>query len=255
VFGWSSGVTPGLLPVARFASIFCTSMAKYRGVLLDADNTLFDYDRAESEALEETLAESAPGVPRTEALDAYRAINSRYWKLFEAGKIDTAGLQSGRWKDLFAALGISGDPVRTASSYVTALSGKSHLLPGAAEAVRALAREASLCLVTNGLSRVQRGRLARSGIEDFFSVVLISEEIGMAKPDPRFFRAAGEALGLAPADLLCVGDNPVADVAGARAAGIEAWWFSPSGASWPGPGEAPRVVKDLAEILPALRGP
>ena len=85
--------------------------------------------------------------------------------------------------------------------------------------------------------------------------MLISEEIGLAKPDPRFFRAAGEALGLAPADLLCVGDNPVADVAGARSAGIEAWWFSPNGASWPGPGEAPRVVKALWEILPSVRGP
>jgi len=230
-------------------------MAKYRGVLLDADNTLFDYDRAESEALEETLAEVAPGAPRARAVDAYRAINSRYWKRFEAGEIDAAGLQSGRWKDLFAALEVPGDPVRAASGYVTALSEKAHLLPGAAQAVRALAREASLCLVTNGLSLVQRGRLGRSGLADFFSAVLISEEIGIAKPDPRFFRAAGDALGLAPDDLLCVGDNPVADVAGARAAGIEAWWFSPSGASWPGPGETPRVVKALWEILPAVRDP
>ncbi len=230
-------------------------MAKYRGVLFDADNTLFDYDRAESEALEETLSAAAPGVPRGQAVDTFRRINSRYWKRFEAGEVDAAGLRSGRWTDLFAALGASGDPARAATSYVTALSGKAHLLPGAAEAVRALAQQAALCLVTNGLSLVQRGRLARSGLADFFSAVLISEEIGMAKPDPRFFRAAGEALGLAPADLLCVGDNPVADVAGARAAGIEAWWFSPNGAPWPGPGEAPHVVRDLAEILAAVHGP
>jgi 2-haloacid dehalogenase len=230
-------------------------MGKYRGVLLDADNTLFDYDRAESEALEQTFAEAAPGMPLAQAADAYRSINARYWKRFEAGEIDASDLRSGRWVDLFAALGIPGDPGRAATGYVTALSEKSHLLPGAAEAVRALAREASLCLVTNGLSLVQRGRLARSGLADFFSAVLISEEIGMAKPDPRFFQAAGAAIGLAPADLLCVGDNPVADVAGARAAGTEAWWFSPSGASWPGPGEAPRVVKALWEILPSVRGP
>jgi len=230
-------------------------MDKYRGVLLDADNTLFDYDRAEAEALDETLAEAAPGAPRAQALQAYRAINSRYWKRFEAGEIDVAGLQYGRWSDLFSSLGVAGDPARAAAGYVTALSGKAHLLPGASEAVRTLARKTRLCLVTNGLSLVQRGRLARSGLAGFFSAVVISEEIGTAKPDPRFFQAAVTALGLAAADLLCVGDNPVADVGGARAAGIEAWWFSPNGAEWPGPGETPRVIKDLTEILPVIRGP
>ncbi|HTO22412.1 MAG TPA: YjjG family noncanonical pyrimidine nucleotidase [Spirochaetia bacterium] len=230
-------------------------MGKYRGVLLDADNTLFDYDRAESEALDETLSEVAPRVPRARAVESYRQINARYWKRFEAGEVDAAGLQSGRWNDLFVTLGLDGDPSRAASGYVAALSRQVHLLPGTAEAVRALSARARLCLVTNGLSMVQRGRLARSGLAGFFSSIVISEEIGSAKPDARFFQAAVRSLGLAPADLLCVGDNPVADVEGARRAGIDAWWFSPNGASWPGPGEQPRVLKELAEILPALHGP
>lgn len=230
-------------------------MKEYRGVLLDADNTLFDYDRAESEALEEILAEAAPAVPRPRAMDAYRSINARYWRQFEAGEVDAAQLQSGRWRDLFSTLGVAGDPARAAAGYVGALSRRGHLLPGAADAVRAISRKARLCLVTNGLSMVQRGRLARSGLAGFFSAVVISEEIGTAKPDPRFFAAAVDSLRLAPAELLCVGDNPVADVGGARTAGIDAWWFSPNGGWWPGPGESPRVVKDLMEILPVLHGP
>jgi 2-haloacid dehalogenase len=230
-------------------------MKEYRGVLLDADNTLFDYDRAESEALEEILAEAAPAVPRAQAMDAYRLINARYWKRFEAGEVDAAGLQYGRWRDLFSTLGVRGEPAGAATGYVTALSRRAHLLPGAADAVRALSSRSLLCLVTNGLSVVQRGRLARSGLAGFFSAVVISEEIGTAKPHPRFFEAAVDSLRLPPAELLCVGDNPVADVGGARAAGIDAWWFSPNGGAWPGPGEPPRVVRDLMEILPALHGP
>jgi len=254
---WSGRADPPQpLPVSKIACIFCfKTMREYRGVLLDADNTLFDYNRAESEALEETLAEAAPGVPRLRAVEAYRAINSRYWTRFEAGEIDAASLKSGRWEDLFSALGIDGSPARAAAAYVTALSGKTHLLPGAGDAVKRLSGKTRLCLVTNGLSVVQRGRLARSGLAGFFSAVVISEEIGVAKPDPRFFHAAAAALGRSAADLLCVGDNPVADVAGARAAGIEAWWFSPDGAAWPGPGAAPHVVKDLVELLPAVRDP
>jgi len=103
---------------------------------------------------------------------------------------------------------------------------------------------------------VQRGRLATSGLSGHFTAVLISEEMGVAKPDPRFFHAAANALGLEPARLLCVGDNPAADVAGARAAGIDACWFSPSGAPWPGPGEPPAyIVRDLGELPSFVGGP
>jgi len=225
-------------------------MKIYRGVLLDADNTLFDYDRAEAEALEETFADAIPDVPRTQAAMAYREINAHYWKLFEQGSITAAGLQSGRWVDLYLRLGQSGDPSAAAATYVARLSTKTHFLPGASELVRELARRVRLCLVTNGLSRVQRGRLGHSGIAGHFAAVLISEELGFAKPDPRFFLAAGSALDLPASQLLCVGDSPAADIAGARGAGIDACWFSPSGAPWPGPGEPPLyTVRELSEVL------
>jgi 2-haloacid dehalogenase len=238
------------LPEAAFACIFRLSMKNYGGVLLDADNTLFDYDRAEAEALDETFAETAPEAPRREAVEAYHAINAGYWKLYEQGRIDSAGLQSGRWVDLFRRMGLNGDPAAAAGTYIGRLSRKSHLLDGAMETVRELARRAPLCLVTNGLSRVQRGRLAASGFSGSFTAILISEELGLAKPDPRFFKAAADALGLSEDRLLCVGDNPAADIAGARGAGIDACWYAPAGSPWPGPGEPPQyIIRDLSQIL------
>jgi 2-haloacid dehalogenase len=231
-------------------------MKSYRGVLLDADNTLFDYDRAEAEALNETLDFTAPGAPRDQAVNAYREINAGYWKLYEQGKIDPAGLQSGRWGDLFGRMGIPGDPGAAAERYISLLSRKSHMFDGVVETVRELARRARLCLVTNGLSRVQRGRLANSGIAGAFTAVLISEEMGIAKPDARFFRAAGEALGLPAAELLCVGDSPAADVAGAQAAGIDACWYAPTGSPWSGPGEPPvHVIHSIVDVLRIVPGP
>ena len=80
-------------------------MKNYRGVLLDADNTLFDYDRAEAEALGRDARLRRAGAPRDPAVEAYREINARYWKLYEQGKVDSAGLQSGRWGDLFGTHG------------------------------------------------------------------------------------------------------------------------------------------------------
>jgi 2-haloacid dehalogenase len=231
-------------------------MKSYRGVLLDADNTLFDYDRAEAEALEETLSDAAPEAPRAEAMAAYHLINAGYWKLYEQGKIDSAGLQSGRWADLFRQMGLRGDPAAAADIYIGRLSQKAHVLDGAVDTVRELARRARLALVTNGLSRVQRGRLAHSGIAGSFAAILISEEMGLSKPDARFFQAASESLEIPPAGLLCVGDNPAADVAGAQGAGIDACWYAPAGDPWPGPGEPPKhVIRNLVDLLRIVPAP
>ena len=121
--------------------------------------------------------------------------------------------------------------------------------------VRELSRGAALALVTNGLTEVQRERVQRSGWSSRFTALIISEELGVAKPHPGFFQAALDALGLPAEELLCVGDNPVSDVGGAQAAGIDACWYSPSGAPWSGP-EAPPVlmIRDLRELL-AFRAP
>ena len=225
-------------------------MKTYRGFLLDADNTLFDYDRAETEALDETLEQEMPRVPRDKARAAYKAINAVYWKRLEQGAITPAALKVGRFADLLRDLGQEGDAARLSDGYLARLSQKAHFLPHAREVVRGLSRRSKLCLVTNGLSMVQRGRISLSGIEECFSAVLISEELGVAKPDPRFFAAACEALNLPRAELLCVGDAPAADILGARAAGIDACWFAPSGVPWPLAAGAPDyVIRSLKELL------
>ena len=225
-------------------------MKTYRGFLLDADNTLFNYDQAEEEALDETLAVAAPLVPREKARASYRSINAGYWKRFEQGAVSLAALKVGRFVDLLKELGLEGDAEVLSDGYLTRLSQKAHFLPHAREVVLDLSRRADLCLVTNGISRVQRGRLGLSGIAGCFTAILISEELGVAKPDPRFFQAACDALHLPPSDLLCVGDTPAADVQGARAAGIDACWYSPSGADWPlGAGAPDYIIRSLKELL------
>jgi 2-haloacid dehalogenase len=224
-------------------------MKSYRGFLLDADNTLFDYDRAEGEALDETLGETAPSVPREESLAAYRAINAGYWKRFEQGAVTLDALKVERFSDLVRELGVSGDPQLISNAYLARLGSKAYFLPHARGVVEELSRRAALCLVTNGISQVQRDRLALSGIAPCFTAILISEELGCAKPDLRFFQAACKALQMPPSELLCVGDNPNSDIAGAHSAGIDACWYAPSGAAWRGPARAPAwVIRDLEEL-------
>ncbi len=224
-------------------------MKSYRGFLLDADNTFFDYDRGEREALAETIRQFMPGADLPAALAAYRQINDGYWRRFEQGAVTLEELKPGRFRDLLAELGVEADPRAMSQGYLERLAGKAYMLPHAREVLEWLSRRAPLCLVTNGLSMVQRGRLAGAGITGLFKALLISEEIGISKPDPAFFRRAAAELGLQPAEVLCVGDNPATDVRGALAAGIDACWYCPGGAQWHlGEPRPTLVVRDLREL-------
>jgi YjjG family noncanonical pyrimidine nucleotidase len=233
-------------------------MRTFRGFLLDADNTLLDYDRAEREAFLEAAAPALAGVPPEEAHAAYSRINSEHWARFERGAITAGELKAGRFRVLLDSFGLRSDEAAVAAlsaRYLAALSGRAFFLPHAREVLEELSRRAVLCLITNGLTLVQKGRIRKAGIGPFFRAVLISEELGLAKPDPRFFLRAAEATGLPASELLCVGDNPSADIGGARAAGIAGCWYNPAGAPWPGPGDLPeRVIGDLRE-LPELAPP
>ena len=225
-------------------------MRTYPGFLLDADNTLLDYGRGEREAFLESVAPVLAGVPPEEARQAYARINAEHWARFERGAITVEELKLGRFRALLDFFGLRADPARLSAEYLAALSEKAFFLPHAREVLMELSRRAALCLITNGLTRVQRGRIRKAGIERFFRAILISEELGLAKPDPRFFLRAAEAAGLPCSELLCVGDNPSADIGGARAAGIAGCWYNPGGAAWPGPGDPPeRVIGDLRELL------
>ena len=251
--GWSLAPVAPTCPTCRFSSIFGAreQMKRYRGFLFDADNTLFDYDRAEGEALTVTLSAALPEVPLRTALAAYHEINAGFWRRFEQGSTSLAELKPGRFRALLQSLGRDGDPQAISSRYLQELSARAYFLPHAKEVVEELSRSFPLALVTNGIGMVQRGRLAKSGVAGCFRAVIISEELGLAKPDPRFFQAAREAISLPANELLCIGDNPISDIEGARAAGIDACWYAPNGQRWPGPGDPPSlVIRDLREILP-----
>ncbi|MCD6285418.1 MAG: HAD-IA family hydrolase, partial [Anaerolineae bacterium] len=77
---------------------------------------------------------------------------------------------------------------------------------------------------------VQRSRLAKSGLADRFEAVIISEEVGVAKPDPRYFEIAFEQMGRPPKGMaLVIGDSLTSDMRGANLYGVDGCWFNPDG--------------------------
>ncbi|WP_018111199.1 HAD family hydrolase [Thermus igniterrae] len=129
------------------------------------------------------------------------------------------------------------------------------LFPEVPEFLEALrARGAHLVLLTNGVPDLQREKLFGAGLGGAFDLTLVSGEVGLGKPDPRLFRMALCAFGVAPEEAVMVGDNPERDVQGALLAGLKAVWVD-RGHRAPDPRFPPHLaVRDLRQALALLGG-
>jgi 2-haloacid dehalogenase len=222
----------------------------YKSIFFDADDTLFDYPSAERAALLACLAEFCIPVKPDIFLTAYRRHNHDMWQAFERGEVDQATLRVERFRRVAAELAINDLPLeRISSFYLETLAGQSQLLPGALDLVRKLAKKFPLALITNGIAAVQNRRFAASPITRYFQAVIISEEVGIAKPDPRIFAPALEKLGMDAADVLYVGDSVTSDMAAARNAGMDFCWLNPGLVPVPD-GYAPAfIIASIKELL------
>jgi putative hydrolase of the HAD superfamily len=105
-----------------------------------------------------------------------------------------------------------------------------------------------LGVITNGTAKWQQQKLESLGIASLFDAVLISETEGVRKPDRAIFDRALDRCGVRSAEAAFIGDNPGADVAGAKAAGLVAIWkYVPY---WQMNVEGVVIVRRLTEILP-----
>ncbi|MEG2710553.1 MAG: YjjG family noncanonical pyrimidine nucleotidase [Clostridia bacterium] len=225
-------------------------MRQYDAILIDADDTLFDFAQAEHVALTWLLDTLQLNTERARA--CYHACNRACWAALEKGEIDQARLRYKRFEDFFRAMDVSGDPIKIADGYMALLSRQGMLLSGALAAVREIAREVPVAVVTNGISFIQHGRMDASPLRPYVSAFVISEELGVAKPHPKMISAALKLLGgVSPTRALMVGDSIPSDLYCARNAGTDACWYNPSGA--PRPKDVPirYEISALAQ-LPAL---
>ena len=224
-------------------------MRRYDIVLLDADNTLFDFNAAEARALDAVLAEF--GWPRDEETkQTYLEINHALWSAFDRGEAEEGFLTVERFRRLGERLGRRADPAEMNRRYLDHLGTCSLLLPGAEALCRTLrAAGCRLALATNGVARVQHARLAGSPLVPYLERLFISGEMGTRKPEPAFFRAALAAMGAEDMDrCVMVGDGLGSDVKGALSVGLDVIWFAPGGADAPADRRPTHTARSLEEI-------
>jgi putative hydrolase of the HAD superfamily len=116
--------------------------------------------------------------------------------------------------------------------YLSILGTKSRLVDGAREMLQYLKEKGyRLCLISNGFYEVQYRKMKSAQIEDFFEVVVLSDDIGVNKPDRRIFDHALRKAGATAEESIIIGDNPDADIKGAIDAGWKAIYFNREGAN------------------------
>ncbi|MGN0707544.1 MAG: YjjG family noncanonical pyrimidine nucleotidase [Faecalibacterium sp.] len=231
-------------------------MAKYYCVLFDADNTLLDFDAAESKALAETLVHY--GIePDAATVAAYREINSALWQQLEKGQIRREKLMNERFTRFLKAVGAAGNGAEMNRYYLEQLSTHPDLMPGGVlDVLRELSEVATLALVSNGFERVQTRRAAESGILNYMEGVFISEKVDSEKPNRKIFDAALRTLGVENREhVLVVGDSLTSDIQGGVNAGLDTCWFNPNHAENPGKVCPNYEIASLTELYPLVMEP
>jgi 2-haloacid dehalogenase len=223
---------------------------RYPFVLLDLDHTLIDSATAERTAFQIVAAEAGLS-DAPELMETYLSINHGLWKAVERGETTPDEVRRTRFDHFLAEIGIEGDGHAMSERYAHALAEETDLFPEAREVLERLAASATLAMVTNGLSDVQRTRIARLDLEQYFDQVVISGEIGHTKPGAEIFRIVFDRLGgPAKEQAVMIGDSLTSDVAGGNGFGIDTCWFNPTGAEYDG--IVPTHVVSRLDQLPHL---
>ncbi len=127
------------------------------------------------------------------------------------------------------------------------------LAPSALELLQALRKQAfPLALISNGNATYQRRKIAGHRLAPFFDAILIEEEFGVEKPNPRIFLAALEQLHLGAHEAWMIGDDPARDIAGAQQVGIFAVWCDFTRRELPDTIRPDWIIHDLSEVRAAL---
>ena len=226
-----------------------------RGLVFDLDDTLCDdtssYHAAALDAARELAREHA--IDAGALKEAYIREADGFWQRLtpeELGK-SVGGLRQRRGAAALADVGIAERAVatRAAELYNAARKGNLALFPRVDEQLERWRASYRLALLTNGFSETHREKIALLEIEPYFDAILIADEVGMVKPDPRVFLHACERIGTQPRQTVMVGDRYERDIAGAIEAGLRTIWVNVRGEAMPqGRRQPDAVIDSIAEV-------
>jgi putative hydrolase of the HAD superfamily len=231
-------------------------MKPYTHIFFDLDHTIWDFDKNAEETLHELyLLHKLNDIGLTSAdvfIETYTQNNHKLWREYHIGNITKEALREARFKQTFLDLGVHPNviPHGFEDAYVQLCPTKTNLFPHAHETLEYLSAKYTLHLISNGFKESQDTKIGNTGIGKYFKHVVISELIGVNKPDKAIFEHALNLAGATKPQSLMIGDSLEADVYGALNFGIDAIYFNPFNTQKPD--DVPVQINHLKELITIL---
>jgi putative hydrolase of the HAD superfamily len=202
-------------------------------IFFDLDHTIWDFDRNAKETLLELyevyqlklLGLHSP----EEFIDRYTENNHRLWQRYHLGEITKETLRQERFRVTFLELGVKPEevPHQFEDDYVRISPTKTNLFEGAAKVLGYLQKKYQLHIISNGFKETTLTKMNLSGLNPYFTQVIISEDVGVNKPNQLIFEHALAKASAVKNESIMIGDSLEADIRGAQDFGMKAIFFNP----------------------------
>lgn len=229
-------------------------------LFFDLDRTLWDFEANSEKALELLFDEMnlSKHMRSFQSFHTtYKKINAHLWFLYSKNQISKDLLRVKRFRDTFRSFDFVNDQLadELAEAYVKTSPHLTQLFPHTKETLNELKNSGySLHIITNGFREVQSIKLEKSGLIDYFDIVVCSEDIGYQKPSIHVFNHALKQAKSRPEESVMIGDSIQSDVIGAENAGIKAVLFDPNFQYKEGTHKwMIRSLKEIPELLPWIK--
>ena len=223
-------------------------------ILWDVDATLLNFKEAEKAAIRNLFQKFEFGECTDEMLSRYSQINKTYWERLERKELTRAEVLEGRFRDFFGEVGLDVNQAAAFNEqYQTSLGDTIVFNDDSYEIIKSLRGKVKQYVVSNGTIIAQTKKLRLSRLGDLMDGIFLSEQLGVEKPDVRFFEKVFAEI--KPADksqIMIVGDSLTSDMQGGVNAGIVTCWYNPEHAPLQGDLKIDHEIDDLRKIYELL---
>ena len=202
-------------------------------IFFDLDHTIWDFDKNAQETLHELYLHyklEELGLASAEAfISTYTENNHSLWADYHVGKITKETLRAERFSRTFIQLGVHPEkiPQQFEDDYVRITPTKTNLFLGSEKVLAYLQKKYSLHIISNGFKESTLTKMEVSGLNPYFTNVIISEDVGINKPDKAIFEYALDKAKALKHESIMIGDSIEADIRGAQGFGMKAIYFNP----------------------------
>lgn len=207
-------------------------MRHYKTLFIDLDNTLYDFSGNSREAyiaVYNLLDYDRWFRSFEHYYEIYEEYNLRLWALYAEGKITKEHLNAERYSHPLRVVGAP-DPEAIGAQFwdeaMKRLPLGSRLMPHAKEILTYLRPKYKMYILSNGFTELQSRKMQSAGIAHYFDGMILSEDIGVNKPNPAIFTHALQVAESTAEESLMIGDNYEVDIEGSQRVGIDQVFYN-----------------------------